>query len=102
MYFFQYFVGTNDMLVGLYMYRQISKCNPSDKTLKSIMGGGGGNCPPDLPPPPPPPVTLLAGNAKDADIMITVAGNLRAKRAANLKIECFYVELNALYYFHCV
>ena len=30
-------------------------------------------------------------------------GNLRAKRGANLKILCvFYVELNALYYFHCV
>ena len=32
--------------------------------------GGGGNCPlpSPLPPPPPPPATLMAGNAKEADI----------------------------------
>ena len=35
-----HFVGTNDMLVGLHVYRQISKC--TDKTLKNHYGGGGG------------------------------------------------------------
>ena len=52
------------------------------------MGGAGGNCPPALPhphPPPPSPATLMAGNAKEAGIY-GLAGNLRAKRAANLKI----------------
>ena len=53
-WYFRYFVGTNDMLVGLHvatnfeMYRQNSK--------KSIMGGGGGIA--SLPPPTPPPPRL--------------------------------------------
>ena len=48
------------MLVGLYvatnfqMYRQNSE--------KALLGGG------DCPPAPPPPATLMAGNAKEADI----------------------------------
>ena len=49
--YIRYFVGTNDMLVGLHvptnfpMYRQISKC--TDKSPKRhYWGGGGGNCPP--------------------------------------------------------
>ena len=48
-WYFRYFVGTNDMLVGLHvptnfqMYRQHSE--------KALWGGGGDNCPP--PPPPP-------------------------------------------------
>ena len=51
------------MLVGLHvatnfeMYRQNSE--------KALLGGG--NCPPP-PCPPPPPATLMAGNAKEADI----------------------------------
>ena len=64
-WYFRYFVGTNDMLVGLHgatnfeMYRQNSE--------KALLGEGGGNCPP-APPPSPPPATLMAGNAKEADI----------------------------------
>ena len=52
--YIRYFVGTNDMLVGLHiptnfqMYRQIFKC--TDKTPKKHYWGGGGQ----LPPPPPP------------------------------------------------
>ena len=59
-WYFRYSVGTNDMLVGLHvatnfeMYRQ-----NSEKAL--LGGGGGGKCPP-------PPATLMAGNAKEADI----------------------------------
>ena len=34
--------------------------------MKIIIGGGGGELPPC--PPPPPPATLMAGNAKEADI----------------------------------
>ena len=55
----RFFVGTNDMLVGLHvprifqMYRQ--NCE------KALWGGGGGL-------PPCPPATLMAGNAKGADI----------------------------------
>ena len=45
------------------MYRQNSE--------KALLGGL------------PPPTTLMAGNAKEADY--DLAGNLRAKRAANLK-----------------
>ena len=47
--YIRYFVGTNDLLVGLHvpttfqMYRQNSE--------KALLGGGGGNCP-LLPPPP--------------------------------------------------
>ena len=47
-WYFRYFVGTNDMLVGLHvptnfqMYRQNSE--------KALLGG---NCPPCPPPPPP-------------------------------------------------
>ena len=54
----RFFVGTNDMLVGLHvprifqMYRQ--NCE------KALWGGGGL--------PPCPPATLMAGNAKGADI----------------------------------
>ena len=45
------------------MYRQNSE--------KHYWGGGGeGNCPPAFPPPPPPPATLMAGNAKEADIKL--------------------------------
>ena len=50
----RYFVGTNDMLVGLHvptnfqMYRQNSE--------KALWGGGGGSCPP---PPAPPLATLM-------------------------------------------
>ena len=64
-WYFRYFVGTNDMLVGLHvatnfeMYRQ-----NSEKAL--LAGGGGGGLPPC--PPPPPPATQMAGNAKEADI----------------------------------
>ena len=60
-WYFRYFVGTNDMLVGLHvatnfqMYRQNSE--------KALLGGGG-DCPP-----PPPPATLMAGNANEADIL---------------------------------
>ena len=56
--YIRYFVGTNDMLVGLHvpttfpMYRQISKC--TDKSPKRHYWGGGGNCPP-----PPPLATLM-------------------------------------------
>ena len=56
-YFFQYFVGTSDILsvqmvcLSDNMYRQISKC--TDKTLKKHYGG-------DLPPPP-------SGYASDTD-----------------------------------
>ena len=51
-WYFRYFVGTNDMLVGLHvatnfqMYRQNSE--------KTLFGGGGD--------------TLMASNAKEADI----------------------------------
>ena len=54
--YIRYFVGTNDMLVGLHvptnfqMYRQIFKC--TDKTPKKHYGGGGAV---GLPPAPPPP-----------------------------------------------
>ena len=61
-WYFRYFVGTNDKLVALHvatnfeMYQQNSE--------KALLGGGG-----ELPPcPPPPPATLMAGNAKEADI----------------------------------
>ena len=46
-WYFRYFVGTNDMLVGLHF--QISKY--TDKTLKKHYWGGGGG---GVPPPPPP------------------------------------------------
>ena len=63
-YFFQYFVGTPDILsvqmtcLSAYMYRQISKCtdkfsNVPTKLRKSIIGGGGGAVAPPAPPPPP-------------------------------------------------
>ena len=57
-WYFRYFVGTNDMLVGLHvatnfqMYQQNSE--------KALLGGGG-DCPP-------PPATLMHGNAKEADM----------------------------------
>ena len=57
--YIRYFVGTNDMLVGLHvptnfpMYRQISKC--TDKSPKRHYWGGGGQ----LPPPPAPPLATL-------------------------------------------
>ena len=60
-WYFRYFVGTNDMLVGLHvaknfqMYRQNSE--------KALLGGGGG-----IAALPHPPATLMAGNAKEADI----------------------------------
>ena len=54
-WYFRYFVGTNDMLVGLHVVT---------KLWKSIIEGGLPPCPP----PPPPPATLMAGNAKEADI----------------------------------
>ena len=53
-WYIRYFVGTNDMLVGLHvpinfqMYRQ--------KSEKALLGA---NCPPPLPPPPPPLATLM-------------------------------------------
>ena len=47
------------MLVGLHVATH-SKC--TDKTLKKHYWGGGGELPP------PPPATLMAGNAKEADI----------------------------------
>ena len=59
-WYFRYFVGTNDMLVGLHvatnfqMYRQNSE--------KALLGGGGGAVAPC------PPATIMAGNAKEADI----------------------------------
>ena len=66
------------MLVGLHvptnfqMYRQNSE--------KALLGGGGSLA------------TLMAGNAKEADY--NDLGNLRAKRAANLKIlVCLVVFL---------
>ena len=61
-WYFRYFVGTNDMLVGLHvatnfqMYRQNSE--------KALLGGGGGG----IAALPHPPATLMAGNAKEADI----------------------------------
>ena len=57
--------------LSAYMYRQISKC--TDKTLKKHYGGGGGT----IAPLPLYLVTLMAGNAKEADIW---------SRAANFKI----------------
>ena len=57
--YIRYFVGTNDMLVGLHvpiffqMYRQNSE--------KALLGGGGGVAP--LPPPPPPPPPSGYANA---------------------------------------
>ena len=53
--YMRYFVGTNDMLVGLHvptnfqMYRQ--------KSEKALLAKG--NCPPAPPPPPPPPPAML-------------------------------------------
>ena len=100
-WYFRYFVGTNEMLVtvGLHvatnfeMYRQNSE--------KALLGGGG-----ELPPavPPPPPATLMAGNAKEADIWFgrESAREARGKFKDLVCLVRFYVELNALYYFHCV
>ena len=48
--------------------------NVPTKLWKSIIGGGGG-----LPPPPPPPATLMAGNAKEADIWFEFAREARGK-----------------------
>ena len=45
--YIRYFVGTNDMLVGLHV---------PTKVRKGIIGGGGAIAP--LPPPPPPPLWL--------------------------------------------
>ena len=54
-WYFRNFVVTNYILVGLTMYRQISKC--TDKTpKKALLGGGGGG---RLLPPPPPPTLWL-------------------------------------------
>ena len=61
--YIRYFVGTNDMLVGLHvptnfpMYRQISKC--TDKSPKRHYWGGGQLPPLPPPPPPPPPLATL-------------------------------------------
>ena len=66
-WYFRYFVGTNDMLVGLHvathfqMYRQNSE--------KALLGGGGGGVAPLA--------TLMAGNARKP--IYDLAGNLRAK-----------------------
>ena len=68
------------MLVGLHvatnfkMYQQNSE---------KALWGGGGNCP--LPsPPPPPPDTIMAGNAKEADIWI--GREFVREACSNLKI----------------
>ena len=53
------------------MYRQNSE--------EALWGGGGGNCPPA--PPPPPPATLMAGNAKEADIKKIWFGRESAREA---------------------
>ena len=59
-WYFRYFVGTCDMLVGLCMYSDKFPNVPINSE-KALLGG--------LPPcPPPPPATLMAGNAKQADI----------------------------------
>ena len=64
----RYFVGTNDMLVGLHvatnfeMYRQNSQ--KAFFFFFFFFWGVGGN-PRESPPPP---ATLMAGNAKEADI----------------------------------
>ena len=79
-WYFRYFVGTNDMTCRLTCSDKFP--NVPTKLWKSIIGEGGIA---PLPPPPPPPATLMAGNAKEADIY-DLAGNLRAKRAANIKI----------------
>ena len=64
LHFFQYFVGTSDILsvqmicLSANMYRQISKC--TDKTPKKhYWGGGAVAAPAPYPPPPPPPLATL-------------------------------------------
>ena len=71
-YFFQYFVGTSDILsvqlicLSANMYRQISKC--TDKTPKKHYWGGGGSCPPA--PPPPPLATLVTAMTSGTSVSI--------------------------------
>ena len=49
-WYFRYFVGTNDMLVGLHVPTDFRFPNVPTKLRKSIIGGGGGgNCPPAPP-----------------------------------------------------
>ena len=50
------------MLVGLHVATNFEMCRQNSE--KHYGGGGGGIAPL----PPPPPATLMAGNAKDADI----------------------------------
>ena len=71
--------------------------NVPTKLWKSIIGGGGGELPPS-------PATLMAGNAKEADIWFgrESAREARGKFKDLVCLVVFYVELNALYYFHCV
>ena len=77
--YFRYFVGTNDMLVGLHvptnvqMYRQNSE--------KALLGGGGG-------------LSGYANGWQCQGSRYNDLGNLRAKRAANLKLlVCLVVFL---------
>ena len=64
-WYFRYFAGTNDMLVGLQVAANFEMDRQDSE--KALLGRGGVNCPPALLPPPPP-ATLMAGNAKEADI----------------------------------
>ena len=91
------------MLVGLHvatnfeMYRQNSE--------KALLGGGG-ELPPCPPPPPPPPPGYANGwQCQGSRYMIWPGICARSARQIlrfSVFRMCFYVELNALYYFHCV
>ena len=67
-YFFQYFVGTSDILsvqlicLSANMYRQISKC--TDKTPKMHYWGAVAPPPAPSPPPPPPPLATLVRQSR--------------------------------------
>ena len=67
--------------------------NVPTKLWKSIIGGGGGGGGGNCPSAPPPPVTLMAGNAKEADIWFGRESGARSA-VANLKIlMCLVVFL---------
>ena len=73
-YFFQCFVGTNDILsvqiicLSANMYRQISRC--TDKTPKKHYWGGGGQ----LPPPPCPPLATLVIHISSVASFVVLGG----------------------------
>ena len=82
----QYFVGTsvgtNDMLVGLHV--------PTQNSEKNIIGV----------PPPPPSGYVNGWQCQGSRYMIW---GIYARSARQIyRFSVFYVELNALYYFHCV